>query len=179
MSSPRKILWMVAPQVDYGPGGAMEIPEAAQLWSEWIKMAPAYDEIWVSLESHPADHISFASMHLWRKPGQEIAFQGKQLLLNITHCVTDSFGAMISAEFEQLSFAKKFYFGTNKLEEPAYFFHPKELESIELHPDSSIKIVGVNHSAIFSKSVAHLQSLDWNVELITNLSFSPEKNDIP
>ncbi len=44
-------------------------------------------------EWHPADHVSFAARHLWRKPGQQVVFEERALDLLPIHCVQGTFGA--------------------------------------------------------------------------------------
>lgn len=44
-------------------------------------------------EWHPADHVSFAARHLWRKPGQQVVFGECALELQPIHCVQGTFGA--------------------------------------------------------------------------------------
>jgi nicotinamidase/pyrazinamidase len=45
-------------------------------------------------QNHPANHISFAACHPWRKPQQMIIIDGKNQYLWPIHCVSNTLGAL-------------------------------------------------------------------------------------
>ena len=171
------ILWLVAPQIDYGVGGAMEVAGAEQLWQEWLELAKQYDQLWLSLESHPADHLSFAGMHMWSKPGQVIELPSGAMELCIMHCVSGSFGAMLQPAFNDLTFSQQSIFGTDKDLEPMYFFEKEKLAELQLLSPERIDVVGVNHTEIIARSCLYLKEQALPVSLHYAQSRWPSQSD--
>ena len=82
-------------QIDFFPGGAMEIAGSEALIPLWNQLIDAHELIIASLEWHPANHISFAATHPWRRFGQVIEVEGLSVELFAIHCVKNTFGAAI------------------------------------------------------------------------------------
>lgn len=83
------------PQIDFFMGGAMEVPQAESILpilGEWI---PQFETIFVTMDWHPANHISFAASHPWRQIGQIIEQQEHPIELKPIHCVQHTFGARL------------------------------------------------------------------------------------
>jgi len=86
-------LLLIGLQVDLLPGGPAEVPDSQSLVAVLHPLIPNYDLVVAANFSLPADHVSFAANHLWRKPGQTIAINGHPTLLHHIFCVPGSFGA--------------------------------------------------------------------------------------
>ena len=80
-------------QIDYCPGGAVETPKGDMIIEKVNELMPKFDHIIAAIDWHPANHISFAGNHLWRKIGQTMSIDGLDQKLMPFHCVKDSFGA--------------------------------------------------------------------------------------
>ncbi len=80
-------------QIDYCPGGAVEVPNGDLVIEKVNTLMTKFDHIVAAIDWHPANHISFAGNHLWRKIGQTMSIDGLDQQLMPFHCVTDSFGA--------------------------------------------------------------------------------------
>jgi len=89
----RTALLLLNLQIDYLSGGAVPEPGAEALVQQANKLMPKFDRVVAVQEWHPANHISFAAVHPWRKPGQTIVWKEEALLLWPMHCVQHSFGA--------------------------------------------------------------------------------------
>ena len=83
------------PQIDFFMGGAMEVPQAETIipiLNQWI---PSFETVFVTMDWHPANHISFAANHPWRQIGQIIDQQEHLIELKPIHCVQNTFGARL------------------------------------------------------------------------------------
>ena len=80
-------------QIDYCPGGAVEVLDGDLIVAKANELMDQFDHIIAAIDWHPATHISFAGNHLWRKIGQTMSIDGLDQELMPFHCVTDSFGA--------------------------------------------------------------------------------------
>jgi len=86
-------LLLIGLQVDLLPDGPAEVPDSQSLVAVLNPIIPNYDLVVAANFSLPANHVSFAANHLWRKPGQTITINGHPTLLHHIHCVPESFGA--------------------------------------------------------------------------------------
>lgn len=80
-------------QIDYCPGGAVEVLDGDLIVAKANELMDKFGHIIAAIDWHPANHISFAGNHLWRKIGQTMSIDGLDQTLMPFHCVTDSFGA--------------------------------------------------------------------------------------
>jgi len=80
-------------QIDYCPGGAVEVPDGDLIIAKVNELMDKFDAVISVIDWHPANHISFAGNHLWRKIGQTMSIDGLDQKLTPFHCVKDSFGA--------------------------------------------------------------------------------------
>ena len=80
-------------QIDYCPGGAVEVPHGDEVISLANELMNQFEHIIAAIDWHPANHISFAGNHLWRKIGQTMSIDGLEQELMPFHCVTNAFGA--------------------------------------------------------------------------------------
>lgn len=97
-----KALILVDIQNDFLPGGSLEvkngdivIPVINKLQNSGI-----FDLIVATQDWHPADHLSFASNHVNRKPFEKVVVDGLDQILWPDHCLQDSYGADLSNDLE-------------------------------------------------------------------------------
>ena len=88
-----KALLLIDLQIDFCPGGALEVQQGDQVIPIANKLMERFDVVVATQDWHPANHESFAANHPWRKPGQIIDLYGLPQVLWTIHCVQDSFGA--------------------------------------------------------------------------------------
>lgn len=98
---------------DFCPGGMVEVPEGNQAVEVANRLMETFELVVSVRDWHPADHLSFAANHLWRKPGQEIDLNGQRQLLWPMHCVQNSFGAELAMRLRQEKITRHFFKGTD------------------------------------------------------------------
>ncbi|MEM6723692.1 MAG: bifunctional nicotinamidase/pyrazinamidase [Bacteroidota bacterium] len=98
---PNAALILVDLQVDFCPGGALEVPEGDLVIPLANALAAQFDLVVASQDWHPADHKSFAANHPWRKIGQVIDLNGLDQILWPIHCVNETFGALFASGLDQ------------------------------------------------------------------------------
>jgi len=109
-----KALLIIDLQNDFMPGGFLAVPngfhciEAANIAMKYFSIIVA------SKDWHPAHHLSFASEHLEKKPGDVIDLGGLKQTLWPIHCVQNTFGAAIVKNLDQ----KKIQHVVTKGEDP-------------------------------------------------------------
>ncbi len=109
-----KALILVDLQNDFCPGGALAVPEGDLVIPLANQLMDAFDLVIATQDWHPANHGSFAAMHLWRKPGQVIDLNGLPQVLWPIHCVQESFGAEFVKHLEIEKIDKIFPKGTDQ-----------------------------------------------------------------
>ncbi len=88
-------LLVVDVQNDFCPGGALAVPDGDRVVPVVNRLAPAFRHVILTQDWHPADHLSFASMHPGKAPGDVIeASYGEQILWP-DHCVQGTRGAQL------------------------------------------------------------------------------------
>lgn len=108
-----KVLLLIDLQIDFCPGGALEVKEGDQVIPIANALMEKFDLIVATQDWHPADHGSFAANHPWRKPGQVIDLHGLQQVLWPIHCVQGSFGAKFHPKLNAANITKVFVKGTD------------------------------------------------------------------
>ena len=88
-----RALILVDCQLDFLMTGALPVAGAEELSPLLPRLLPAFDKVVAVRQWHPANHISFAANHPWRKPGQIMKIDGRPQPLHIMHAVQGSFGA--------------------------------------------------------------------------------------
>lgn len=101
-------------QIDFFPGGAMEIAGSEQLVPVWNHLINDHELVIAALEWHPANHVSFAATHPWRRFGQVIEVEGLSVELFAIHCVQNTFGALIPNTVQKEKIAETIYKGTQE-----------------------------------------------------------------
>lgn len=106
-------LILVDLQNDFCPGGNLEVPNGDEVIPVANKIMPYFDLIVASKDWHPANHLSFAANHPWRRPGQVIDLNGQPQILWPMHCVQESFGAEFVKDLQTDTISKIVYKGTD------------------------------------------------------------------
>jgi nicotinamidase/pyrazinamidase len=111
----KRALLIVDLQVDFCPGGALEVKEGDQIIPIANELMKHFDLVIATKDWHPADHGSFAANHSWRKIGQVIELDGLEQILWPIHCVQDSFGAKFAPDLEVSQIHEVFLKGTDPM----------------------------------------------------------------
>ncbi|MCH2083549.1 MAG: bifunctional nicotinamidase/pyrazinamidase [Saprospiraceae bacterium] len=108
-----KALLLIDLQIDFLPGGALEVKEGDQVIPIANQLMQHFDLVVATKDWHPPNHGSFAANHPWRKPGQVIDLNGlEQILWNI-HCVQNTFGAEFATKLNDSGIHHIIYKGTD------------------------------------------------------------------
>ena len=90
-----KALFIVDPQIDFCPGGALAVPEGDAIFN-YINTLTAYPLKIVSKDMHPKNHKSFASNNPGKRAFMDvIQLNGEEVRLWPDHCVVGTPGAEI------------------------------------------------------------------------------------
>ena len=89
----KSALLLINLQVDFAPGGALPVADADELMPVANRLMERFDLVVAVQESHPIHHISFASSHPEKKPGDVMEINGVRQTLWPVHCVGGSPGA--------------------------------------------------------------------------------------
>ena len=108
-----RALLLVDLQIDFCPGGALEVKQGDQVIPIANQLIEHFDLVVATQDWHPANHGSFAANHPWRKPGQEIELNGLPQILWPMHCVQNSFGAEFHPQLNTAGIQKVFRKGTD------------------------------------------------------------------
>jgi len=96
-------LFIFGLQNDFLPVGNAEILGMEEISGSIKKMSGYWKHIIVINQNHPADHISFAACHPWRKPHQVIEIGNIQQYLWPIHCVSGTIGTLNPAWLTDLN----------------------------------------------------------------------------
>ncbi|HET7103179.1 MAG TPA: bifunctional nicotinamidase/pyrazinamidase [Terracidiphilus sp.] len=91
--TPQDVLIVTDVQKDFCPGGALAVPEGAQVIEVIHRIAPLFEHIVLTQDWHPADHSSFASNHPGKQPYDQVEMSYGRQTLWPDHCVQGSHGA--------------------------------------------------------------------------------------
>jgi nicotinamidase/pyrazinamidase len=93
-------LIIVDAQVDFCPGGALEVPDGDAVIAPVNRIAARFPIVVATQDWHPADHFSFAASHPGAEPFSTVdAPYGAQVLWP-THCVAGSAGAAFHPDLD-------------------------------------------------------------------------------
>ncbi|MEO1514239.1 MAG: bifunctional nicotinamidase/pyrazinamidase [Bacteroidota bacterium] len=109
-----KALLLIDLQIDFCPGGALEVPQGDQVIDLANQLMDQFELVVATKDWHPADHESFAANHLWRRPGDVIELHGLEQILWVMHCVQDSFGSQFHPQLQTDKINHIVYKGTDK-----------------------------------------------------------------
>ncbi len=120
-------------QIDYLPGGAMEVPEGDLLIPLANQLMSQFSEVIATVDWHPANHISFAGNHPWRHIGQTIPIDGREQELLPFHCVAGSFGALFHPTLNKEKITHKVELGTaHNVDDYSAFYDAGENKDTQL-----------------------------------------------
>ncbi len=129
-----KALLLIDLQNDFCHLGALEVKEANSIIPIANDLMSHFDEIVASQDWHPADHLSFAANHYWKKPGQIIDLNGLEQILWPIHCVQNSMGAAFHDGLNTQKITKVIYKGTDKsIDSYSVFYDNGHLKATDLH----------------------------------------------
>jgi len=129
----KRALVIENPQIDFFNGGAMEVPEADKILPVLNQLIDSFEIVIVTLEWHPANHISFAANHPWRQIGQVIEQATSLIELKPIHCVQNTFGSMVHPSLLQKDQYFKIYKGSTASKEDRSAFYDMEAIPSGLH----------------------------------------------
>lgn len=109
------VLIVVDVQNGFCSGGGLPVPNGEQVVPVINAVAPAFNNIVLTQDWHPADHASFASSHAGREPYQTIELSYGAQVLWPEHCIQGSRDAELHAGLNlaraQLVIRKGFHAG--------------------------------------------------------------------
>lgn len=83
----RTALLVVDVQNGFMPGGGLPVPDGDAVVPVINRLAPLFDNVVVTQDWHPADHVSFAANHACRQPFETITLPYGEQVLWPVHCV--------------------------------------------------------------------------------------------
>ncbi len=108
-----RALILVDIQLDFLPGGALEVPRGDQIIPVVNLLQPHFDLVVATQDWHPANHGSFAEQYPGKSPGDLIDLHGLTQVLWPVHCVQNSPGAAFSPQLDLTRVRKIFQKGTD------------------------------------------------------------------
>jgi nicotinamidase/pyrazinamidase len=87
------VLIAVDLQNDFCPGGSLSVPRGHEVVPLINRLAKHFEHVVLTQDWHPADHLSFASAHLGKKPYETIVVDYGPQILWPDHCVQATRGA--------------------------------------------------------------------------------------
>jgi len=87
-------------QNDFMPGGALAVAHGDEIVPIVNRLAQAFENVVMTQDWHPANHVSFAVRHPGHKPFENITLPYGEQTLWPVHCVQNSTGAALHADLE-------------------------------------------------------------------------------
>jgi nicotinamidase/pyrazinamidase len=107
-------LILVDLQNDFVLGGALPVAEGDQVVPLAGRLMPCFDLVVATKDSHPPDHLSFASQHPRSRIGETIKLDGLPQTLWPDHCVAGTRGAELVDGLDQTRIHRVFQKGTDR-----------------------------------------------------------------
>ena len=95
-----KTLIIVDAQVDFMPGGALEVKDGGKIIPVINRLLPKFDLVIATQDWHPKEHKSFAVNHRGKNEFEIIDLNGLEQKLWPAHCVQDTKGADFHEQLE-------------------------------------------------------------------------------
>lgn len=129
------------------------------------RLMPRYDRVVAVRDWHPAEHVSFASTHLWRRPGQVMRIGEREQLLWHMHCVQDSFGAEWVPGLNISAFDKVVDKGTDPMTDGYSAFEGTDLEAyLRAEGVTKLDLLGVPEDYDVKYTAEDAERLGFEVE---------------
>ncbi|MGM5631109.1 bifunctional nicotinamidase/pyrazinamidase [Apibacter raozihei] len=109
-----KALIIVDVQNDFIPGGNLAVTDGNHIIPIINKIQQNYELVVATQDWHPANHLSFSTMHEGKKNFEQIELDGLPQTLWPAHCVQGSMGAEFSKELNQNKIEAIFRKGMDK-----------------------------------------------------------------
>jgi nicotinamidase/pyrazinamidase len=109
-----RALILVDLQNDFLLGGSLAVPDGNAVIDIANAVQPRFPLIVCTQDWHPADHLSFASQHPGRRPGDQIELAGLAQTLWADHCVQDTRGAEFVPGLDRQRVEAVFQKGTDR-----------------------------------------------------------------
>jgi nicotinamidase/pyrazinamidase len=89
------VLILIDIQNDFMPGGALAVPNGNEIREPVSQLVDLFDNIVLTQDRHPVDHVSFASNHEGKLPFDVIDLHYGPQVLWPDHCVEGTWGAFL------------------------------------------------------------------------------------
>jgi len=109
-----RALILVDIQYDFMPGGALAAPDGDAVVPVANRLMDDFELVVASQDWHPPDHLSFASQHAGKQPGEHIDLDGVDQILWPDHCVQGSRGARFHDDLRADRVEKVFQKGVDR-----------------------------------------------------------------
>ncbi|ODT80707.1 MAG: bifunctional pyrazinamidase/nicotinamidase [Pelagibacterium sp. SCN 64-44] len=97
---PDDVLLVVDMQYDFMPGGNLAVSGGDEIVPLVNALAKKFQNVVLTQDWHPADHISFASQHSGKAPFETVELDYGLQVLWPDHCIWNSHGAEISRDLD-------------------------------------------------------------------------------
>ena len=162
-----RALLLINFQIDFFQGGAIGIDAGQELVDFANALMPSYERIIAVRDWHPAAHQSFASSHLWRRPGQVMQINGQAQLLWQMHCVQESFGAEWAMGLDVSNFHHIVNKGTNATTNGYSAFAETDLEDfLRAAGIQELHLIGMAREYDVAYTAADAATLGFGVQVI-------------
>lgn len=162
-------------QNDFCRGGALEIEGAENLISLANQCMNEFGAVIATREWHPANHVSFAAMHPWRRPGQVIKVNNLEQTLFPMYCIQHSFGAEFHKNLETGKINAIFSLGTDaQFGTYSAFYDNGRHRSTGLHAYltenhiTGLHILGLGIDNFITNTLADAIELGYSISVIPN-----------
>lgn len=140
----RSAFVLVDIQNDFIPGGALPARDGDEVIPVANRLLTQFELIVASQDWHPQDHLSFASNHPGKSPGEMIELGGIAQVLWPDHCVQGSRGAELHSDLEIERIDHVVHKGVDRhIDSYSCFFDNGHLKATGL--ESYLRGAGVTH----------------------------------
>lgn len=94
------VLVVVDIQNDFCPGGSLGVPQGDEVVPVINRLARRFQQIVLTQDWHPPDHLSFASVHAGKQPFETVELAYGPQILWPDHCVQGTQGAAFRADLD-------------------------------------------------------------------------------
>lgn len=171
----REALLLIDLQYDFCEHGTLAVPDGNAVIPVANTLLPDFELVVATQDWHPADHLSFAANHPWRKPGQVIDLDGLVQVLWPVHCVQDTFGALLVKTLDTTRIDHVVRKGTERtIDSYSGFFDNGRRKQTELHDYlqaagvTDLVIMGLATDYCVKFTVLDALSLGYGVTVITD-----------